>query len=65
LSVTLPSDPAVVLNVTVPLLEVMVPLVASRACTVIVEVLVPLAVIKPGLALIVVLAGLNGAPRKP
>jgi hypothetical protein len=39
-------------------------LFASLACTVTVDVLVPLAVIEGGLALIVVLAALNGAAVK-
>ena len=63
MSVTLPSDPAVALNVTVPLLTVILTSLASLACTVTLEVLVPSAGIAAGLALIVVFAGLN-APVK-
>jgi hypothetical protein len=58
--VRLLSDPAVVLNVTVPLLTVILTPFASLACTVTLEVLVPSAAIAAGLALIVVLAALNG-----
>jgi hypothetical protein len=64
LSVTLPNNPAEVLNVTVPPLVTKLLLFASLACTVTVEVLVPLAVIEAGLALIVVLAALKGAEAK-
>jgi hypothetical protein len=64
LSVTLLSDPAELLNATVPALDVRLLLWASLACTLTVEVLVPLAVIEAGLALIVVLAALKGAEAK-
>jgi len=64
LSVTLLSDPAEVLSVTVPALEARLLLLASPACTVRVEVLDPLAVIEAGLALIVVLAALTGPGEK-
>jgi hypothetical protein len=53
----------VVLNVTVPLLTVILTPLASLACTFIVEVLIPSAVIAAGLALIVVFAGFS-APVK-
>jgi hypothetical protein len=62
--VTLPSDPAVVFNVTTPPLDVRRLLYASLACTVIVEVLVPLAGIEAGLGLIEVLAALTGPATK-
>jgi hypothetical protein len=60
LLVTLLNDPAVVLSVTVPMVNVLLPF-ASSPCTVMVEVFAPLATIEGGLAVMVVLAALISA----
>jgi hypothetical protein len=64
LSVTLPTDPDVVLSITVPPLEVRLLLFASLACTVSVKVLTPSAAIVAGLALMTVFAALTGPGTK-